>query len=107
MAKETMVLIKTAVAIVALFLLPSAANADYHYSTGAYTPPSASEQRKARERNEWIDRERARQEVQEYNRQQEKLLYDAGRGSRFLDNLGKPGSLYEPSKGLFDSPTRR
>ena len=97
--------IPTTIAIVALGLLFMAGTANANHtishssntlfgnstgSTGAWIAPSISEQRKARERNEWIDRERARQEIQSYNRQQDKLLYDAQRGTRFLDSLGKP-----------------
>ena len=108
MAKETMVLLKIAVAIVALFILPSAANAYSHIARGLAAPTySESEARKQRDRNEWVDRERARQEVQEYNRQQEKLLYDAQSGSRFLDSLRKQGGLYERSEGLFDLDKKR
>ena len=101
--------IPTTIAIVALGLLfmAGAANAEYHNFTGGVTVPSAAERARARERGKWIDRERARQEIRSYNRQQERILYDAQSGSRFLDRLQNQGGLYERNDGLFDSPVQR
>ena len=79
MAKETMFLLKIAVAIVALFLLPSAANADYHIARGLAAPThedsySDRERRETRARNEWIDRERARRDAEIEREDRERLF---------------------------------
>ena len=74
---------------------------------GAYYHNADREAREQRERNEWVDRERARQEIQEFNREQERIMHDAQSGSRFLDSLRKQGGLYEPTESLFDPPSRR
>ena len=74
-------------AALGLMFLAGAANAEYDNFTGGITVPSPAERAQAREREKWIDRERARQEIRAYKRQQDQILYDAQWGVRTLDEL--------------------
>ena len=105
-----------ALAALGLVFITGEAGAYYHRDyegsdsmrlRGVWTAPSYSEQRKARERREWVDRERARQENRAFNREQDRLLNESQRHIDFLNSLGKQGGLYEPSESLFGPPARR
>ncbi len=93
--------IPTTIAIVALGLLFMGSEVSAYYHN------AENEAREQKSRNEWVDRERARQEVQEYNREQERIWQQGQWGMRVLDRLRKQGGLYEPSESLYDPPTRR
>ena len=96
-----------AIAALGLLFMAGTANAEYHNFTGGITTPSPAERMKARERNKWIDRERARQEVQEYNREQERIRQQGQWGSRTLDRMSKQDGLYKSDDPLITLPAWR